>query len=685
MNIEELSISQYIVKRINNNINIHSNLIFENNYIHEIDNNIFHLFYFLLTRYLNEGHTVLLISNSNWLEEMINITLSYFDNVISYSSILEFSDELYKSRKNQEKINIIMKDLEFNFKNSLYNKINKDSDKKNSTEIKNIIDEYYIIYLSLLRFYYLSFYILKDSLKNFIDRLKNNCFFSVNCQKNDRVIIVNYKEKEDKAIIWLNRIYHAEKLLFNEIKNLCQSESKFNDIQRSLTEELNKEQIEAIENICNHSISIITGGPGTGKTFTIAQMVRMIYDKNPNIHLALVAPTGKAGQRMKESLQNAIKENDISLPEPMTIHRLLGIGNNGMPYYHKNNPLSYEIIIIDEASMLGIELAKDLLMAIKPKSKIILLGDTHQLSAVDAGSVLSDLCKLDILKNNQTNLIQSKRFNNESGIGKLAHLINQKEFIDIDFFQNIISTSSDLFFKDINSDNDKSFYDDLLKPYYDGENSYFYLTKQIKNTFFQMDEEQQKNYLTLLNKSLNQYRILTASHSFICGDRSINHYIKIAHRDYLELAPEFSRFSWYHGRPVMVLKNRYDLGLFNGDIGICLQNGRKSNQLAVYFYEKSLKIFPIHMFDDDIIESSYAITIHKSQGSEFDTVAITFNDDNQRILSKELIYTAITRAKKQVKIYSTKSALKKSINTETKRYTGLKEFERIGDCGIIDN
>ena len=91
------------------------------------------------------------------------------------------------------------------------------------------------------------------------------------------------------------------------------------------------------------------------------------------------------------------------------------------------------------------------------------------------------------------------------------------------------------------------------------------------------------------------------------------------------------------------------------------------------------------MFDDDIVESSYAITIHKSQGSEFDTVAITFNDDNQRILSKELIYTAITRAKKQVKIYSTKSALKKSINTETKRYTGLKEFERIGDCGIIDN
>ena len=494
-----------------------------------------------------------------------------------------------------------------------------------------------------------------------------------------------YKEKENKAIIWLNRIYHAEKLLFNEIKNLCQSESTFNDIERSLTEKLNKEQIEAIENICNHSISIITGGPGTGKTFTIAQMVRMIYDKNPNIHLALVAPTGKAGQRMKESLQNAIKENDISLPEPMTIHRLLGIGNNGMPYYHKNNPLSYEIIIIDEASMLGIELAKNLLMAIKPKSKIILLGDTHQLSAVDAGSVLFDLCKLDILKNNQTNLIQSKRFNNESGIGKLAHLINQKEFIDIDFFQNIISASSDLFFKDINSDNDKSFYDDLLKPYYDGENSYFYLTKQIKNTFFQMDEEQQKNYLTLLNKSLNQYRILTASHSFICGDHSINHYIKIAHRDYLELSPEFSRFSWYHGRPVMVLKNRYDLGLFNGDIGICLQNGRKSNQLAVYFYEKSLKIFPIHMFDDDIVESSYAITIHKSQGSEFDTVAITFNDDNQRILSKELIYTAITRAKKQVKIYSTKSALEKSINTETKRYTGLKEFERIGDCGIIDN
>lgn len=132
---------------------------------------------------------------------------------------------------------------------------------------------------------------------------------------------------------------------------------------------------------------------------------------------------------MAESLQNALSDSqtNITLPEPMTIHRLLGIGMSGMPRYHASNPLPYELIVVDEASMLGTELARHLLCAVKRGARIILLGDAHQLSAVDAGAVLADLCRIPSLMTTRTHLVVSNRFSKDSGIGRLAQLINQPE------------------------------------------------------------------------------------------------------------------------------------------------------------------------------------------------------------------------------------------------------------------
>lgn len=176
-----------------------------------------------------------------------------------------------------------------------------------------------------------------------------------------------------------------------------------------------------------------------------------------------------------------------------------------------------------------------------------------------------------------------------------------------------------------------------------------------------------------LMASLNDFRILTAGHHGHCGDHNINHYLSEQHKFKLKLP--LSKSSWYHGRPIMILQNNYELGLFNGDIGICMQT--QAGQLQVLFENKAQGI-AINMFSDEMIATAYAMTIHKSQGSEFEHVAISFDDSNGRLLSQELIYTAVTRAKQKISIFSTSSAFTHALNTPTVRQTGLGlQFEKI--------
>ncbi|MGO1623734.1 MAG: ATP-dependent DNA helicase, partial [Psychrobacter sp.] len=235
--------------------------------------------------------------------------------------------------------------------------------------------------------------------------------------------------------LWLQRTWQAEYALAKHVLRIKNQE--ITALPISTNPLLNKEQQDAINMANQSAFSIITGGPGTGKTFTVAQLVMALQQAQPEdslvansrANLALAAPTGKAAQRMQESLQDAIQLAgvDIQLPEAKTIHRLLGIGQGGRPRYHKDNPLSEDIIIVDEASMLGVELANHLVSAVKADARLILLGDANQLAAVDAGAVLADLCRLPVLQDVHQCLVESRRFDEKSGIGKLARLINQAE------------------------------------------------------------------------------------------------------------------------------------------------------------------------------------------------------------------------------------------------------------------
>lgn len=551
---------------------------------------------------------------------------------------------------------------------------------------------------------------IENSLSNFIETIKNEPLFSENSEgKNNpkRPIIFqtnsNAENTITKVTFWLHRTWQAEFALAQHVMRI--KEQALIELPITLNASLSDEQKDAIHMSNRSAFSIITGGPGTGKTFTVAQLVMALQQEKTENHenndtkanLALAAPTGKAAQRMQESLQAAIQQANvaIALPEAKTIHRLLGIGQGGRPRYNKDNPLSEDIVIVDEASMLGVELANHLVSAIKPNARLILLGDANQLAAVDAGAVLADLCRIPVLQNVHQRLIASRRFTEDSGIGKLAKLINQAtdkypmdtakmsavwsllEGDDALNFYHLINAKTDEANKTasnikINSLSKYKLLKEISKSYI----QYFDKTQKkltkIKKAKFIPTEEYLNIFVELIT-ILNEFRVLTAGHHGLCGDHKINQYLSEQHKALLKLP--LSKSPWYHGRPVMVLQNNYELGLFNGDIGICMQT--EKGRLQVFFENKKQGI-NINMLSDEMIATAYAMTIHKSQGSEFDHVAISFDDNNARLLSQELIYTAVTRAKKQVSVFSTASAFTRALSTPTMRQTGLSlQFEKM--------
>ena len=519
--------------------------------------------------------------------------------------------------------------------------------------------------------------------------------------KNNQPIIyqlINNKEadKQNTTItFWLHRAWQAEFNLAERINTIL--DQQVTPLEIAIPKNLHEHQIKAINVANNNAFSIITGGPGTGKTYTVAQLVIALQqatksggDASESIRfstdsasLALAAPTGKAAQRMQESLQAALDAANVELQlqEAKTIHRLLGIGRTGRPRYDANNPLGEDIIIVDEASMLGVELANYLVSAVKPSARLILLGDANQLAAVDAGAVLADLCRIPQLQPIHAELTESRRFTADSGIGKLAYQINKAETdthaiwqllkhdkaLSFQYVSNIntLQTEASLDNKIENSLSKKMNISNLTLNYHPYLNE---IKSLLINQIEKSMPESVKDTITSLMETFNQFRVLTAGHNGEWGDHYINNYLTQWHLTELKLP--LGQNTWFHGRPVMVLQNNYELGLFNGDIGFCLQTSDDRSRLEVFFENKKQGI-AVNLLNEEVIATAYAMTIHKSQGSEFDHVTITFDNSHARLLSKELIYTAVTRAKKQVTIYSTKSALEKAVQTPTERHTGL--------------
>ena len=436
--------------------------------------------------------------------------------------------------------------------------------------------------------------------------------------------------------------------------------------------------------------SVISGGPGTGKTTTLAKILALLIEqgdgKAPRIRLA--APTGKAAARMQEALL-ASKENLAGLLEPAvlaaipteasTLHRLLGPQPDGVYFRHnQDNPLNLDVLVIDEASMVDLALMTKTVWALPPQARLILLGDKDQLSSVEAGTVLGELCaqvggysssfagRLSALTGeavepaataspllpDATVLLQhSYRFSGDSGIGRLAEAVNRGDEAAIKALhrQNL---------------SDVCWY--MAPPEAAEQDLLEWMLTGYKPYLQQVHEQAS---VVEIFAAFQDYQVLCPQRVGPTGVEQLNELVETV----LKARLRRSHSEWYPGRPIMITRNDYQLRLFNGDIGITLPDPDNEERLRVYFQGSDgvVRSFPITRLP--AYEPVFAMTIHKSQGSEFDEVLLVLPLEDSRVLTRELIYTGITRAKQKLAVWGSLDILLQAVRRPIQRSSGLGE------------
>ncbi|MBC3377569.1 exodeoxyribonuclease V subunit alpha [Serratia fonticola] len=445
-------------------------------------------------------------------------------------------------------------------------------------------------------------------------------------------------------------------------------------------------------------IAIISGGPGTGKTTTVAKLLAALVQlaAGERLRIQLAAPTGKAAARLTESLGSASRQLDLTpeqralFPtEAATLHRLLGAQPNSQRMrYHRGNPLHLDVLIVDEASMVDLPMMARLIAALPPKARVIFLGDRDQLASVEAGAVLGDICRFAeqgysearaaqlarltgcplqgqpaqaeaAVRDSLCLLRKSYRFDAKSGIGQLALAVNAGDSKRA--LAALNGSYADVAGYPLAETED---YQRLLDNCVTGYRDYLRLVAEGAGA------------VTILD-AFGRFQLLCALREGSFGVTGLNERIESG----LQRAGLIRRNPgpagrWYLGRPVMIGRNDSALGLFNGDIGIALPG--EGGDLRVHFQLPDGSIKSVQPSRLPAHETAYAMTVHKSQGSEFDHTALVLPNHFLPVLTRELVYTAITRARQRLSLYAVDKVLVSAIRTPTQRRSGLAERLQIG-------
>lgn len=425
-------------------------------------------------------------------------------------------------------------------------------------------------------------------------------------------------------------------------------EERLRQIEKQTKMDLDEHQVEAVKEAVRNGLLVITGGPGTGKTTTINTIIR--YFELEGMDIFLAAPTGRAAKRMSETTGF----------EARTIHRMLELngGMEGNAGFEKNeqNPLETDVIIIDEMSMVDISLMYALLKAIAAGTRLILVGDVNQLPSVGPGSVLKDI--IDSNEFHTVKLTKIFRQASTSDIIVNAHKINRGEPVSLD------NKSMDFFF---------------LKRYE---------ADKIINVTLQLIKQKLPKFV---GASEYDIQVLTPMRKGLLGVERLNGILQM----YLNPADKRKREKEHggtifrEGDKVMQTKNNYQLeweirskyglcidkgtGIFNGDMGIIEEINDFAETMTVSFDEGRMVEYPYKLLDE--LELAYAVTIHKSQGSEYPAVVIPLLSGPRMLMNRNLLYTAVTRAKKCVTIVGNDITFNQMIenNSQLKRYSGLRD------------
>jgi exodeoxyribonuclease V alpha subunit len=420
----------------------------------------------------------------------------------------------------------------------------------------------------------------------------------------------------------------------------------------------------AVDLAMRRRLAIISGGPGTGKTTTVAQLLARILEENPEARIALAAPTGKAAARLLDTL----RERAAGLPEKVrarlpaeahTIHRLLGVTPAPGRFRHDSaNPLALDVLVVDEASMLDLSLAVHLVEAVPATARLVLLGDKDQLAAVEVGSVFAELAARERsrLANCVVWLSESYRFPASSGIGRLAADINAGEPERALDWMTRGPGQSVTWIDDAGADIGLATRSRILQGY----------AAYIEAVRGSLEEK------AAIFRAFERFRVLCAVRESARGVRALNALVGRHVRTELDhpLDPG-GRSPWYPGRAVMVMRNDYVLRIFNGDTGICLPAA--DDQLGVWFADREGTYRAISPSRLPEHEDAWASTVHKAQGSEFDTVLFVLPAKESPVLVRELAYTAVTRARTHVTLSGSSESFRAACLRKTETHSGLAD------------
>ncbi len=447
--------------------------------------------------------------------------------------------------------------------------------------------------------------------------------------------------------------------------------------------------VAALKRLC-----VISGGPGTGKTSTVLRILALLTGQTRArpLRIALAAPTGKAAARLQEAIRAAKPglsrlglepERLAPIPEEAsTLHRLLGSRPDSASFrYHRDHPLLLDVLVVDEVSMVGLALMAKTVAALPPTARLILLGDKDQLASVEAGAVLGEICagagrfspefriQLATLTGESMPrgraasspladaivlLKHSYRFGAASGIGALAQAVNRGKApaalallegaLHPDIAWRILADPAEL-------------PEQLANPVSVGFAAYLQAVRENIGP-------------VVVFERFNQFRVLCALRNGPFGVTALNQLCEdVLHRRGLIN----TRQTWYLGRPVMIIRNDYNLRLFNGDIGITLLDPEDAERMKVFFLgsDGALRSFAPARLPEH--ETVYAMTVHKSQGSEFDQVLVVTPNAASPVLSRELLYTALTRAKQRASFYGVPAVFAAAIERRLRRSSGLRD------------